>query len=353
MDATSYSRSWYQTVYIMSNWWMAAFFLCSLLLTGLCRLYALKVKMLDIPNTRSSHTVPTPRGGGIGLVITFLAGSGLITEYSSIPITITTGVIISCALVAIVGFIDDHFHLPALFRLATHSISALIFLNVAEVPTLSSWFPVDFPLYGFNYLIFGISLVWLLNLYNFMDGIDGIAGTETLSVIGGVLFILWASGNFGNYGSWIGILGAAVAGFLVWNWPPAKIFMGDVGSGFLGFILGCFAILTSNDQTINIWTWVILLAVFIVDATVTLLRRFLRGEHFWMAHRSHAYQILARRYNSHTKITLGVLLINIIWLLPLALLTTRHPPYALFFILAATLPLIILAVSVGAGTTND
>lgn len=337
----------------MTNWWLVVFFLCSCLLTALCRLYALRVKMLDVPNARSSHTIPTPRGGGVGLVVTFLIGSALIAKHSSIPIPITTGVIIACALVATVGFIDDHYHLPALLRLIVHALSSLILLYVAEVPSLLPWLPPESPLYGLNYLILGIGLVWLLNLYNFMDGIDGIAGVEALSVIGGVLFILWSNGNFENYGFWIGILGAAVAGFLVWNWPPAKIFMGDAGSGFLGFILGCFAVLTSSNQGISIWTWVILLAVFIVDATVTLLRRLLRGDRFWMAHRSHAYQILARRYGSHTKITLGVLLINFIWLLPWALLATRHPSYALFFVLAATLPLIILAVLVGAGTTND
>lgn len=337
----------------MSNWWILLLFLCSFLLTGLCRLYALRIQMLDIPNARSSHTIPTPRGGGVGLVLTFLFGTILLIRYSPLPLTATMGTLTACSLVAIVGFLDDHYHLSAILRLSVHTIASALLLFIADIPLIIPWLPVDFYLLGLSYLILGISLVWLLNLYNFMDGIDGLASIEALSVIGAALIILKLNNDLGAYAAWLEILGAAVAGFLFWNWPPAKIFMGDAGSGFLGFVLGCFAILTSGTTGINIWTWVILLAVFIVDSTVTLLRRIIRGDHFWMAHRSHAYQILARRYNSHIKITVGVLLINSVWLFPWAYLTTHYPSNSFFFVLAATIPLIILAIRVGAGTTND
>ena len=337
----------------MNNWWILILFVCSFLLTGLCRLYALRVEMLDIPNARSSHTIPTPRGGGVGLVLTFLLGSLILIRYSPLPTTLIVGTLTACSLVAIVGFIDDHYHLSAILRLSVHVIASALLLSVAEPPSMTSFVSIDFPLFGLDYILLGIGLVWLLNLYNFMDGIDGIAAIEALSVIGAALLILQLNNSMGDYEAWLKILGIAVAGFLFWNWPPAKIFMGDAGSGFLGFVLGCFAILTSNSPGINIWTWVILLAVFIVDATVTLLRRLIRGDRFWMAHRSHAYQILARRYNSHSKVTIGVLFINILWLLPWAFLSTKNPSYIFICISISTLPLIILTYWVGAGTKND
>lgn len=340
-------------MYFMNIWWMVGFFFCSLFLIGACRRYALRVHMLDIPNARSSHITPTPRGGGIGMVLTFLAGSILTASSSALPPGVMANALLACSLVAIIGFIDDHYPLSTLLRLSVHALSSVILLSTIEVPNLLPWTASGTHIYGLDYLILGIALVWLLNLYNFMDGIDGIAAIEGLSVICGALFILWINGSLEVYGSWIGILGMSVAGFLIWNWPPAKIFMGDVGSGFLGFTLGCFAILTSVNQGINIWSWFILLAVFIVDATVTLLRRLCRGDRFWMAHRSHAYQILSRRYKSHGKVTLGVLLINTIWLLPWAYLSTVDSFYPLFCVPAATLPLIILVFRIGAGTTNN
>ncbi len=337
----------------MSSWWLAGLFLCSLALTGLCRLYALRIRMLDIPNVRSSHTTPTPRGGGLGLVLTFLIGSSLFVRHSDIPDTIIIGVVLAGALVATAGFVDDRYHLPAVLRLVVHVLASLILLYVIQIIPVVPWFSTQLALGWFGYVIAGISLVWLLNLYNFMDGIDGLAGVEAVSVVAGAILILWLNGNYDPYGPWLAVLGVAVAGFLVWNLPPARIFMGDVGSGFVGFIIGCFAVLTSGQQGINLWTWCILLAVFIVDATVTLIRRLLRGERFWQAHRSHAYQILSRRYDSHARVTIGVLLINVLWLLPWAIISARMPSYALFCVLVAVLPLVVLAVRVGSGTTND
>lgn len=337
----------------ISNLWIVVAFFSSLLLTGVFRRYALRVRMVDIPNARSSHVTPTPRGGGVGMLLTFLAGSVLIASSSVLPLKSTMGIILACSLIAIIGFIDDHYPLSSLLRLSVHALSAFLFLRTVEIPDLLPWIPSGTHTYGLETLILGIGLIWLLNLYNFMDGIDGIAAIEGLSVTCGALIILWINGASGAYCSWLGVLSASVAGFLVWNWPPAKIFMGDVGSGFLGFALGCFAILTSASQAINIWAWIILLAVFIVDATVTLLRRLLRGEHFWKAHRSHAYQILSRRYKSHGKVTFGVLLINTLWLFPCAFISTMDPRYPLFCVPAAILPLIILAFRIGAGTTND
>ena len=181
-----------------------------------------------------------------------------------------------------------------------------------------------------------------------MDGIDGVAGIEAITTLGGASLILYLQGQ-NDWLALFGFLSSCVAGFLVWNWPPAKVFMGDACSGFLGFTLGLFAIVTSLDDSINIWVWLILFGVFVVDATITLIRRVARGEKWYEAHRSHTYQILSRRYSSHGKVTLGVLITNIFWLLPLGFLAAVYPVWALAICCVALTPLLILALSVGAG----
>ena len=139
------------------------------------------------------------------------------------------------------------------------------------------------------------------------------------------------------------VVAASVAGFLIWNWPPARIFMGDAGSGFLGFFVGALGWATVVHGRLSIWVWLILLGAFIVDATVTLLRRWYRGANLAEAHRSHAYQRLSRKYRSHLKITLGILVINIVWLDPLAYLAATHPSLGAASTAIAWLPLIVVA----------
>jgi Fuc2NAc and GlcNAc transferase len=163
-----------------------------------------------------------------------------------------------------------------------------------------------------------LSMVWLLNLYNFMDGIDGIAGIEAITVcLGGALI-------FAESGSelWLApvLLLGSVAGFLFWNFPSARIFMGDAGSGFLGYVLGLFCLQAASISSESFWAWVILLGVFVVDSTVALFRRLLRGRRIYVAHHSHAYQHAARRYGAHAPVSLSVGAINLLWLLPISTL---------------------------------
>lgn len=181
-----------------------------------------------------------------------------------------------------------------------------------------------------------------------MDGIDGIAGVEAVTVAAGAALLLWVRGDAAMAGVLV-LLAAAVLGFLAWNWPPARIFMGDVGSAYLGFVLGVMALATSAEGPLNLWVWLILLAVFITDATVTLLRRLLRGERWYEAHRTHAYQHAARRFGSHRKVTLAVGALNVLWLLPLAGVACALPGYGWWLAVVAYLPLLLLAVKFGAG----
>lgn len=307
-------------------------FIASWLLTGLLRRYALAASVLDIPNARSSHSTPTPRGGGVAIVLVFLAGILLLYWFSALPAAAFYGLFGAGAWIAVIGFIDDHQHIPARWRLIGHFIGAawgLFWLN--SLPFNLGWL---------GYGLAAFYLVWLLNLYNFMDGIDGIASIEAISVtIGGVL-LLGVSASYPLL-----LLLTAVAGFLVWNFPPAKIFMGDAGSGFLGIILGLFSLQTPHLLT----SWLILLGVFIVDATWTLARRFLRGEKVYEAHRSHAYQFASRHYSSHKTVSLAVAAINTFWLLPIALWVGLGHLNALLGLIIAYTPLLLLAIRFKAG----
>jgi Fuc2NAc and GlcNAc transferase len=328
-------------------WIFLLAFIAALALTGLLRRYALAASLLDIPNARSSHSLPTPRGGGVAIVVVFLLGI-IPLSLSGQLVTSTVWAFLGAGVwIAVVGFIDDHQHIPARWRLLAHFIGAAWGLFWLGGLPMLALFGIDLTVLG--YVLGAFYLVWLLNLYNFMDGIDGLASIEAITVcLGGVLLSLLGSNATGQTYPLI-LLMMAVAGFLLWNFPPAKIFMGDAGSGFLGITLGLFSIQAANHTAQFFWSWLILLGVFIVDATWTLARRFLRGEKVYQAHRSHAYQFAARQYSSHKNVSLAVAAINIGWLLPIALWVGLGGCNGLLGLSIAYLPLLLLAIHFKAG----
>ena len=209
-------------------------------------------------------------------------------------------------------------------------------------------FGIRFDFGPFSYVIFAFGLVWAINLFNFMDGIDGIAGVEALTMLGSAALILFISGH----DDWlvpVGFLISCTAGFLVWNWPPAKVFMGDSCSAFLGFVIGLLALSTSASGLLNVWVWLILGSIFIVDATTTLITRVLHRAAWYQRHRSHAYQILARHFGNHQSVTIRVLAINLLWLFPLAFAAKIYPKMGLLICLIAWLPILGIVIWVGAG----
>jgi Fuc2NAc and GlcNAc transferase len=219
------------------------------------------------------------------------------------------------------------------------------------LPTLPV-FGTDVSLGIFGGILATIYLVWLLNLFNFMDGIDGISGAEVVSVCGATAFLIHRTTDDYNIASLPFALAAATLGFLVFNWPPAKIFMGDVGSGFVGFIIGIFSLIAADSVGSLGWVWVILLGVFIVDATVTLIGRLFRKQKPHVAHRSHAFQHLALRFGSHKPVTIGVVVINLFWLFPIAFAVTEGRIDGFAGVLIAYTPLTIAALIFGAGTPS-
>jgi len=335
----------------MIVWWLLfAVFAVSWGLTLVLRRYALAKSLMDIPNERSSHTVPTPRGGGVAIVAAFLVALPMLTGLGLLDTSALYALLGSGLLVAVIGFIDDHGHIPARWRLLGHFIAAAWALFWLEGLPPIEFFGIAVDLGWFGSILAAVYLVWMLNLYNFMDGIDGLASAEAISVCLAICVVYWVSGCVELVWGAL-ILVAAVAGFLFWNFPPARIFMGDAGSGFLGVVLGALAIQAAWTEPQLLWSWLILLGVFIVDATWTLFVRLFRGEKIYQAHRSHAYQLASKHFKSHKVITLSIVAINIGWLMPWALWVGVGGSW-LIGIVVAYVPLCLMAWKMSAGKTE-
>jgi len=324
-------------------------FVLSIVLIGFARGYALKKNIVDLPNSRSSHRVPTPRAGGIGIAVSYVAALCGILLCRLIDFKTAATLIIAGCAIAAVGFLDDLLQLSARTRLAVH-LAAAVFVVVTvggfSERALVRWGLGEFWI-GSTFAV--LVLVWGTNLFNFMDGIDGLAASESIFVSGAGGWLYWLSG--GDAGITAAMLGLAAAslGCLVWNWPPARIFMGDVGSGFLGFVMIALYMIASQRTRVPIEILPILGGVFLTDATTTLVRRFFRGDRLVEAHRMHAYQHLARKFGSHRQVTLMAIAVNLFWLLPWAYVATRFPDSAQMCLAAALLPLVVVALIAGAG----
>ncbi len=314
------------------------------------RRYALR-RLLDLPNARSSHRTPTPRGGGLALLLGFLAGCVLLTVLgrmsTGLLVLLLTGLPIGA-----VGFWDDHGHVPAHFRLAVHLTAAgaaLLLMGGFPLMPLGLW-SVDLGWLGSAVAM--LWLVWLLNLFNFMDGIDAIAGTEVIFVAAAAAsLIFWHGGQLDEVVLSLILLAVATLGFQFWNWPPAKIFMGDVGSGFVGYTLALLALSDMNRSGggLGFPVWFILNGIFLVDATYTLLRRMASGQTWYEAHRLHAYQKAAAILGEHGRVVKFCTIINLCWLLPWAAAASVWQPLAFPIAVIALLPLVGVAVRLGAG----
>ena len=262
-------------------------------LTGAVRRLALRHELIDVPNQRSSHETPTPRGGGLAIV----AGTALAWVAAALSGAAPAAALIVLLLpglaVAGIGFVDDRAHVAARWRILVHLLAAGV---------VTAWtgglgqlvLPGHVIELGWGGAILAmLGIIWMTNLFNFMDGIDGIAGVESATVA------------------------------------------------------------THAQGSLDIWAWLVLLGVFVVDATFTLVRRVMRGERFYEAHRSHAYQHAARRLGSHKAVTIAVAAINILWLLPIALLIAAGRIAGIYGFLVAYVPLLWLAVANRAGCNDD
>ncbi|MDZ5434229.1 glycosyltransferase family 4 protein [Pseudomonas fluorescens] len=333
----------------MTVWWLLfAVLAVSWVLTLVLRRYALAKSLMDIPNERSSHSTPTPRGGGVAIVISFLLALPVLGGLDLLNHSAMYGLFGSGLLVAAIGFADDHGHIAARWRLLGHFVAAawaLFWLN--GLPPIE-FFGVAVDLGWFGNIFALVYLVWMLNLYNFMDGIDGLASAEAISVCLGMCLVYWFSGNLELIWAPL-ILAVSVTGFLWWNFPPARIFMGDAGSGFLGIVLAGMALQAAHSRPELLWSWIILLGVFIVDATWTLVRRLIQGEKLYQAHRSHGYQKIAGRWG-HLRVTRIVSMLNVGVLLPFSILVATGAMGGVSGIVVTYSALICIAYASKAGT---
>ena len=279
---------------------------------GLLRHWAARLHLIDVPNQRSSHSRPTPRGGG--LVIATLTLLGTVMFYlsggASLPVLAFAAFFAATLLVSTISWLDDLKSLSSRLRLTAHAIAA-----VAIVAGVGYIDRIQLPLLGIidlgwiGALVTVLWIVGLTNAYNFMDGIDGIAGSQ--AVLAGIGWIALGE-TFADSFVWvIGLLIASSSlGFLWHNWPPARLFMGDVGSVFLGFTFAVLPIFAMQDtsQTANVLSAplaaVALVWCFVFDSGFTFLRRLFRGENAFRAHRSHLYQRLVVSGYSHLMVTL-------------------------------------------------
>ena len=270
-------------------------------------------RLFDLPNERSSHTVATPRGGGAAIFLVWtlsLLLAAIILPFDSDVLLALVG---GSAIIAVVGFLDDVRSLKARTRILAHLAASLlcvglVLLNFTKLDLgFTAW-----PLGILGPVLATITMVWSINLFNFMDGMDGLAGSEAIWTcsIGGLG--LWrADAQSLALCSWL--VAAAAAGFFVWNKPKAKIFMGDVGSGFLGFLIAAIALIGEARCGFPVLVWVILYGAFIFDATITLLRRMVNGERWYGAHRSHAYQRLHHSLGwSHARVLAAISCVNLV-----------------------------------------
>jgi len=328
-------------------WLMPATTIICLILTGMARNYALARRLLDIPNARSSHVVATPRGGGVAIVLGYLGAVAFLLVGDAIAQPVAWALLGSGGVIALLGFWDDHGHIAAKWRLTGHLVAAIWSLAwMKGMPALHVWgWQLESGWLGF--IVGAFYLVWLLNLYNFMDGIDGIASVEAIcvSMSGALLYFI-----LGYYDLAVlpVLLACAVVGFLFWNFPPARIFMGDAGSGFLGVVLGILSLQAGWVAVQLFFAWLVLLGVFIVDATVTLCIRVARREKLYEAHRRHAYQNASREFG-HLKVMMTVLGINVLWLLPCAIVVGLNLLDGVLGLIIAYVPLMWLAMKFRAG----
>lgn len=313
-------------------------FIVALGITAWLRRYAVMKAIFDMPNARSSHTVPTPRGGGLAIVVVFLLATLGLYGIQMIPLSLMLALVGGGALVAAIGYCDDRRSLAARWRFLAHMLAAIwVLYCLGGLPVLDfGVVRVTAPFLGF--VLAWLAIIWSINLYNFMDGIDGCSGAEGLflSISSAVFFLIVGDSGLATL---CFCLAASIAGFLYWNWPPAKIFLGDVGSGFLGFVFIVLAIHAGNQDYGSIVFWLLLFALFLSDATFTLIYRVSKKQKLYQAHREHAYQKVVDAGWNHQKMTLCMLLINVFVLLPAAMITYYYPAWALVILGCVSLSL--------------
>lgn len=310
--------------------------LASALLCGIWLRWARAGSWLDHPGHRSSHTQATPSGGGAGIIVA-LALSVAVAAAGGVDWSQPYWLLLGLALLLmLVGMADDRCNLSARLRLGLYGLccAALVWglgPDLTAHPAIPGWVV---------WALLVIGLLWLLNLYNFMDGIDGLAALQCFLAAGSAALLSLLAGA-PVFALFCALLAFCQLGFLYWNWPPARLFMGDAGSIPLGFLLGGLALHGASAGALPLACWLVLLAGFVTDASWTLVARWLRGAPLMEAHREHVYQRLSRHWHSHVAVDFLLLALNALWLFPIAWTIWRWPEFQYLLVILAYLPLLL------------
>lgn len=316
---------------LMTIGWLLTSFSITVLLVAASIGYARRRGMLDLPGQRRSHDIPTPRGGGIGIVVAMLFGLGGAGWGGSMDWSgdlVLAGLCAALLLVAMAGWWDDHRSLPVLPRFAAQLLAVALFsAGLVTAGTSWWWLPL--------LLLVG---AWSINLHNFMDGIDGLLAQQAIFVGSGLAALAWAA-HQPMLALLAGCLAVSALGFWLFNRPPARIFMGDVGSGSLGLLIFAFSAMLWRIDHALLWPALILSSAFMTDASLTLLARMWLGRRWYTAHREHLYQWLVRRGRTHARVDTVYMGWNLLVAAPMAWLAWSH------LHLALTVTMVVYAVA--------
>ena len=313
--------------------------------TSIYRGIAARFGIVAVPNERTLHKNNVPRGGGIAIALPFLVAVLVLFLTGELPLRWFLALFVGGGVLALVGFIDDIAEVSAKVRIMLHVALAAWALGCLGARPVNLGFAiVDLGVAALP--VFALAVVWMINLFNFVDGIDGMAASGSVFICASAATLLF-SGSWPAIGTPVAVLGAAALGFLCFNWPPARLFMGDTGSALQGYLFAVFVLISMRTGALSPWTWLILMGYFVGDTTTTTTLRIFTVKRWWGTHRSHAYQNLARVWQDHRRMTLLTLAIDLLWLLPLALASVRWPHYACLLALMALAPIVAFSVKFG------
>ncbi len=327
-------------------------FVLSLLLTIYYRRVAMRYGIMDVPNERSSHKMPIPRGSGITFFLSFNLVLAVLVQQGILTLKYTFPVFLGGPVIMLLGYWDDISSIPAGVRLSVHMlVSFFVFILISSgfSKDITISFLPEWPWLTTAFCI--LFIAWFINLYNFMDGCDGLATSVGMVGSGLISLLSYISGHQDLAVTYL-ILAYALAGFLVFNWHPAKVFMGDAGAYFLGYVFGALALVSKMYYDSSLYIHLIIFGLMIVDATWTLFRRATRRERIFNAHRQHGFQKLMQKGWGHARVTSLYVLITVLWLFPMAAFCITYPTKSFVFLVAAYVPVFGFILYLKAGEAD-
>ena len=319
------------------------FFVASTALTLVYKKIATDLNILSVKNHRTLHYLPTPRGGGIVFSLLSILAIFLIFWNWQLTEELLLALVVGGFTATLFGFVDDikniraRFKLIIQFSLACWVVCCLYFGELLSLGLTPLYITIPILLF----------MVWIINAYNFLDGIDGMAASGSIFISMALALVLFLTDGPIEIIAIFILMASTIIGFILFNWPPATIFMGDAGSVFLGYTFGVLSLFTVLNNDISIWVWLTVFGYFFADTMVTQIIRVVLVKKWYLAHRSHAYQNLARITESHLKVTSGVILYNIIWILPLTIWAALQPEIEILAAILAITPAVVVSYKYG------